>query len=100
VLVIWECETDREEDIVRRCRLFFDASGLEVINSRSTIRYEYEYRLPRSVPVCRPMSLTERAGDDRNPMDLENLLHSQAAANGIDLLRGQPVELTCRGEKS
>lgn len=30
------------------------------------------------------------------PLDLETLLRTQAAANGIDLIRGEPVELTCQ----
>ncbi|MCZ7450221.1 hypothetical protein O8B93_21785 [Agrobacterium rhizogenes] len=30
------------------------------------------------------------------PLDLETLLRTQAAANGTDLIRGEPVELTCR----
>ncbi|MGO8149640.1 hypothetical protein AB9F36_07465 [Rhizobium leguminosarum] len=32
-------------------------------------------------------------------MDLENPLRYQAAANGTDLVRGQPVELTCRSDE-
>jgi len=30
------------------------------------------------------------------PPELENLLRSHATASGVDLIRGQPVELTCR----
>jgi len=30
------------------------------------------------------------------PLDLETLLLNQAAAYGIDLIHGEPVELTCQ----
>ncbi|WP_261330056.1 hypothetical protein [Rhizobium leguminosarum] len=32
----------------------------------------------------------------RFPLDLKTLLRTQAAANGIDLICGEPVELTCQ----
>lgn len=32
------------------------------------------------------------------PKSLERLLHSQAAANGVTIARGVPVELRCRSE--
>lgn len=33
------------------------------------------------------------------PRDLERLLREQAAANGISIIRGVPVELTCRSDE-
>lgn len=33
------------------------------------------------------------------PHDLEQLLRSQATANGISIIRGVPVELRCRSEQ-
>lgn len=33
------------------------------------------------------------------PPDLEALFKSQAAANGIDIIRDQPVELRCQSEE-
>lgn len=32
------------------------------------------------------------------PRDLEDLLKSQAAANGIDIVRDEPVEIRCQSE--
>ena len=33
------------------------------------------------------------------PRDLESLFKSQAAANGIDIIRDEPVELRCSSEE-
>lgn len=33
------------------------------------------------------------------PADLEKLLRSQAAANGMSIIRGMPVELRCQSEQ-
>lgn len=33
------------------------------------------------------------------PPELEKLIRSQAQANGVELVRGAPVELTCRSEQ-
>lgn len=33
------------------------------------------------------------------PRDLEALLKSQAAANGVEIIRDQPVEVRCRSEQ-
>jgi hypothetical protein len=32
------------------------------------------------------------------PRDLEDLLKSQAAANGIDIVRDEPIEIRCQSE--
>ena len=33
------------------------------------------------------------------PLDLEALFKAQSAANGVELMRDQPVELRCRSEQ-
>ena len=33
------------------------------------------------------------------PRDLEALLKGQAAANGIEIVRGEPVEIRCQSEQ-